>query len=117
VRSSQAHKLAAFTRHLRLQVRAIKRVRRTHPVKTSANRHSECVVDLGDFTAALFEFFAGDRGLSLSLCAPVGINGSYAGRDKLGHLFHDAVYTKQGLTVLVAARRQNRDPELAVAWT
>jgi hypothetical protein len=85
-------KLAAFTRHLRLQVRAIKRVRRTHPVKTSANRHSECVVDLGDFTAALFEFFAGDRGLSLSLCAPVGINGSYAGRDKLGHLFHDAVF-------------------------
>jgi len=103
-----------------LQVRAIKRVRRTHPVKTSANRHSECVVDLGDFTAALFEFFAGDRGLSLSLCAPVGINGSYAGRDKLGHLFHDAVFfirrnTKQGLTVLVAAQRQNRDQELAVA--
>ena len=77
-------------------------------------------MDLGDFTAALFEFFAGDRGLSLSLCAPLGINGSYAGRDKLGHLFHDAVFfirrnTKQGLTVLVAAQRQNRDQELAVA--
>jgi hypothetical protein len=71
-------------------------------------------VDLGDFTAALFEFFAGDRGLSLSLCAPVGINGNYAGRDKLGHLFHDAVFfirrnTKQGLTVLVAAQRQCLD--------
>jgi hypothetical protein len=76
-------------------------------------------VDSGDFTAAL-HFFAGDRGLSLSLCAPVGINGSYASRDKLGHLFHDAAFfvrlnTKQGLTVLVAAQRQNRDQELAVA--
>ena len=42
-----------------------------------------------------------------------------ASRDKLGHLFHDAVFfirrnTKQGLTVLVAAQRQNRDQELAV---